>query len=123
MTTYSAALVAALSARGVDVDECPTGGGCSALATGDYRFLITDGDARIPSGESVDETIALVCDYGPDGESGEEIASFAVCLISSPVLQLVATTDGETSRESRALELDHVDVVADALAEWIVSRS
>ena len=100
MTTYAERLTDHLAARGVVVEEWPTGGGCYALATADGRFLITDGDAGLPTGDAdVDEVLALVSEYGEEGT--EEVDHMTI----------TGTGAVDTSA-----------AVAQSIAEWITSR-
>ena len=96
MTNYAKRLTDHLAARGVAVEEWPTGGGCSALATADGRFLMTNGDAGLPD-NSDPYMQALVSEY--DEEGTEEVAY----------------------REFR--QFDTPDHLAGAIAGWINSRN
>ena len=119
MPNYAKHLTDHLAARGVVVEEWPTGGGCYALATADGRFLITDGDAGLPTGDAdVDEVLALVSEY--DEEGTEEVDHMTICLLSRANVQTITATGAV---ETHDLVADTSAAVAQSIAGWINSRN
>ena len=119
MTNYTERLTAHLAGHGIVVEEWPTGGGCAALATVDGRFLITDGDAGLPTGDAdVDDVLALVSEY--DEEGTEEVDHMTICLLSRANVQTITATGAV---ETHDLVADTSAAVAQSIAGWINSRN